>query len=405
MNKKLVPAYLLTLVNVLGFSILLPILPFIVESYGAPKWVFGLLITLYSSFQFIGASFLGSLSDNLGRKPVLLISQAGTLLSWFVFLIALYLPRFPVFGFAFPLFIIALARILDGVTGGNTSVSNAYVADITTRKEKSYVFGYLGGIAGLGMIIGPAIGGVTASSDLGYAGTMCASILISIITLLTIKFWLKESLPKEKRQEKKQQSFWSNILIYRRIKVLNPSPFIKLLFSMKLFFSIMMGAYISTISLLLIDLFQFDEKEMGFFMLAVGLFLSFNQAFLSKRLIKKIGEFPTLIVGLALSVVGVFSLTLTSDLWLFLMLYYVFNLGVSLTFPTFNSLISIHADNHQQGELMGISESINSFAMALVPVFAATIYGVIGYQLYYLITVMPLIALFVALIGYKAKRG
>jgi hypothetical protein len=68
-------------------------------------------------------------------------------------------------------------------------------------------------------------------------------------------------------------------------------------------------------------------------------------------------------------------------------------------------LISIHADNHQQGELMGISESINSFAMALVPVFAATIYGVIGYQLYYLITVMPLIALFVALIGYKAKRG
>ena len=85
MNKKLIPAYLLTFVNVLGFSILMPVLPFIVESYSAPKWVYGLLITLYSLFQFVGAPYLGGLSDRLGRKPVLLISQGGTLLSWVVF--------------------------------------------------------------------------------------------------------------------------------------------------------------------------------------------------------------------------------------------------------------------------------------------------------------------------------
>jgi DHA1 family tetracycline resistance protein-like MFS transporter len=85
MSKKLLPAYLLTFVNVLGFSILMPILPFVVDSYGAPKWVFGLLLSLYSSFQFIGAPVLGALSDTIGRKKILLVSQGGTLLSWIIF--------------------------------------------------------------------------------------------------------------------------------------------------------------------------------------------------------------------------------------------------------------------------------------------------------------------------------
>ena len=143
MIKKFIPAYFLTFVNVLGFSILMPILPFIVDRYGAPKWVYGLLITCYAAFQFIGAPFLGALSDRKGRKQILLISQAGTLLSWFLFLFALFLPDMWVYGISIPLIVIAFSRLLDGVTGGNTSVTNAYVSDITTRKEKSYIFGYL----------------------------------------------------------------------------------------------------------------------------------------------------------------------------------------------------------------------------------------------------------------------
>jgi MFS family permease len=184
MNKKLLPAYFLTFVNVLGFSILMPVLPFIVEKYGAPDWVFGLLLSLYSAFQFIGAPYLGALSDSLGRKPILVISQAGTLLSWFIFLLALYLPDYTIFGVGVGLMVIGIARALDGVTGGNTSVANAYVSDITTRQEKSYIFGFLGGIAGIGLMIGPGIGGITASTSLGFKGTALAAIAISTITLL-----------------------------------------------------------------------------------------------------------------------------------------------------------------------------------------------------------------------------
>ena len=401
MSKKLIPAYLLTFVNVLGFSILMPILPFVVESYNAPQWVFGLLLTFYAAFQFIGAPYLGSLSDSLGRKPVLIISQAGTLLSWIVFVLALALPEYQILGIVLPLFIIALSRILDGITGGNASVTNAYVADITTRKEKAYIFGYLGGIAGIGMIIGPGLGGLTASTSIGYFGTLITSIVISIITLLTIVFLLKESLPKEKRIPRKRQSLWKIINIPGRVKSVNPSPIIKTIFTVKLFFSSMMGFYIGTMALFLIDLFKFDEKELGFFMFFVGIFLSFNQAFVSKRFVNRFGEFPTLIIGLILCFIGIISITLTSNLYLFIGFYYILNLGLSLCFPTFNALISIHANQEKLGEIMGISESIGSFAMALFPVVSATLYGIIGFELYYLVSALPFIGMIIALMAIR----
>ena len=401
MHKKLLPAYLLTFVNVLGFSILMPVLPFIVKSYGAEKWVYGLLLTLYAGFQFIGAPFLGTLSDSLGRKPILLISQAGTLLSWFIFLIALNIPDSSVFGLSMGLLIIGASRALDGITGGNISVSNAYVSDITTREEKSYIFGYLGGIAGLGLIIGPGIGGITASTSLGFNGTLIAAISISVLALLAIIFLLKESHLPEKRSPRKKESIFNSFLILKRIREIDPKPIIKLLFITKFFFGTMMAFYMSTIALFIIDLFQFDAKQLGLFMLVVGLFLAFNQAFLSRIVIKKIGEFPTLLIGLALSSVGLICITLTANFWLYIAFYYIMNLGLSLCFPTFNALISIHADPKKQGAVMGISESINSFALAAFLILGSTLYGHLEYKVYYIIAAFPIGAFLIAYFGYK----
>ncbi len=388
----------------LGFSILMPVLPFVVESYGAPKWVFGLLLTCYSAFQFIGAPILGGMSDARGRKPILMVSQTGTRLSWCILIFALSLPEWSVFGLALPLWVIGFSRILDGITGGNASVTNAYVADITTRDEKSYIFGYLGGIAGLGMILGPGLGGLSASTPLGYTGTLLLSCVISSITLLSIHLWLRESHPKEKRLERKRTSVWRTIFIPARVKEVNPSPIIKVIFTLKFFFSSMMGFYIGTMALFLIDLFEFSVDELGFFMFFIGLFLAFNQAFLSKQFIRWLGEFRTLILGFGLTTIGLVAITMTDVLWLFIIFYYVLNLGLSLCFPTFNALIAINANPMKQGEIMGISESINSFCMAIFPVISATLYGYLNYQLYHWITLLPIAALILALISLN-KRG
>jgi MFS family permease len=404
MNKRLTPAYLLTFVNVLGFSILMPILPFVVERYGAPEWVYGLLLTFYSAFQYIGAPYLGALSDSKGRKPILLISQAGTLLSWFVFLFALYLPDHLIFGISLPLIVIAFSRILDGITGGNVSVTNAYVADITTMHEKSYIFGYLGGIAGIGLIIGPGLGGISASTSFGFVGTLLVAIVISSITLIIIYSWVKESHPVQKRSDRKRQPIINNLLVWRRIKRVQPKAIIKLLFLLKFFFSTMMAFYIATIALFLIDLFDFREQQLGLFMLVVGIFLSFNQAFVSRRFIRMFGEYKTLLIGLSCAFLGLFSITLTDQLWLFILFYYIMNLGISLSMPTFNALIAIHANQEKQGEVMGISESLNALAMALFPVIAATIYGLIGYHVYYFMSALPLTALIIAIAGSNRIR-
>lgn len=404
MNKRLVPAFLLTFVNVLGFSVLMPVLPFVVASYGAPKWVFGLLLTLYSAFQFIGAPYLGRLSDSQGRKRLLIVSQAGTLLSWVIFGIALFLPNLSVFGLALPLIVIALSRAFDGITGGNVSVTNAYISDITTRQEKSYIFGYLGGIAGLGMIIGPGIGGLAAASSLGYFGTVLVSMGISTITLITLFTWLKESLPPEKRIPMERQSIWTVLYIPGRVKRANPSATIKSIFTIKFIFSSMMGFYIGTMALFLIDLFGFTPKQLGVFMFVVGAFLAFNQLVVSKQFVKRLGEYKTLLIGLALCTVGLISLTISRNIYVFIGFYYILNLGLSLCFPNFNALISIHADPKKQGEVMGISEAINSFAMALFPVLSAYLYDLFGFRLYFFISTLPLIALILAISSLQKAR-
>ena len=406
MQKKLLPAYLLSFVNILGVSLLLPVLPFIVKSYGAPKWVYGLLLTLYSLFQFIGSPYLGSMSDRIGRKSVLLISQGGTLLSWFVFLGALLIPEeYQLFGFALSLFIIALSRILDGITGGNTSVANAYVSDITTKEEKSYIFAYLGGITGIAMIVGPGLGGLSSSTSYGYKGTLIVAIIISIITLISIFLWLKESLPVEKRSKEKKQSILEAISFRKNLKKLNPEPIIKQLFIMKFFFSILVACYFSTIALFLIDTFHFNEKELGYFMFVIGIFLAFNQVVVTKQFVKRLGEIKTLVLGMALCMVGLVCLTLTDNLYLFILCYYVMNLGASLVFPMFSSLIALHSDPKKQGATMGISESINSISMAIFPVIATFIYGIIGHYIYYIITIFPLAALTVSCFCFSKKKN
>ena len=397
MHRKFIPAYLLTLVNVLGFSILMPVLPFVVvDHYGAPKYVYGLLLSAYSFFQFLGAPYLGRLSDSVGRKPVLLISQAGTLLCWVIFGLSYFVPDYKIGIFALPLFVIALARILGGITGGNTSVAQAYVSDITTQEEKNYIFGYIGGIVGLGMIVGPAIGGISASTSWGYLGTVVCNAILSFVTLLTIYFWLEESLPLEKRKPRTSQSILSSFALIRRIKELESPVRIRKIFALRALFNITMATYVSTIALFIIDLFHFDEKKLGMFMLVVGLFISFNQAFVSKWWIGKVGTYRTLQWGMLLSVFGFVGITLTDNLWFYIALYYVLNLGIALCAPTLSALLAKHASPKEAGEVMGIAESIGSLSNVIFPLVGAAIYGVIGSQLYWGVAFLPLFGLFIS---------
>jgi DHA1 family tetracycline resistance protein-like MFS transporter len=382
---------------------MIPVLPFVIETYGAPEFVYGLMLSLYAFFQFIGSPILGKLSDSIGRKPVLIISHIGTLLSWVIFGLAYFLPSTTVLFMALPLWIIAFARITDGITGGNISVANAYVSDITTAKEKSTIFGYLGGVVGIGLVIGPGIGGISSSTSIGYLGTIIVAAIISLIALISIFLFLKESLPSEDRRERKRINLKDTFFIIRRIKVLDPKRIIKQVLIMKVFIGVLMAFYISTVILYIIYRFDYDEREVGMFMLMAGLFLAFNQAFVYKFIVKRIGELKTLTLGFFFLAIGFSSITYTDDIVVFTCLYYFLNLGISITMPVFNSLIAQHTDKDKIGEIMGVSESISSLSNALIPVFAAYTYSIIKGDLYFFLAAIAFTGMIVAILSQRSK--
>ena len=393
MQPRFIPAFLLTFVNVLGFSLLIPVLPFVVEQYGSSETVYGLLLSLYSLCQFLAAPWLGRLSDSYGRKPILMVSQAGTLLSWLFFSLAWFIPDISLGLISLPLLVIALSRVTDGLTGGNISVTQAYVTDITTHEEKGWIFGTMGGVSGIGMIIGPGVGGYLASGEIGYLGAALAGATISAVTLLSIKVNLHESLPAEKRRPYKPESLSNSIRLLNRIRTLNPPAIVKRLFLVRSLFSAMMASYVGTIVLFVLDLFEFDQAQLGLFMFVVGFFLAFNQAFVSKHFIKRFGEVITLKLGLLICAAGFIAITLSKNLWVYVVFYYILNLGISLSIPTFNALIAQNAEPQTSGEVMGINNSIISLANALLPVLAATAYGILHERFYHILAVLPLVGL------------
>ena len=193
------PILAVHLFGTLGFSLAIPFLVFIVDDLGGATWTYGLLGATYSAFQFVGAPVLGRWSDRTGRRPVLVASQAGTLAAWLLFLVALSLPVQSIITIAgatltVPLLLVFAARALDGATGGNISVANAYVADLTrnTPQLRQVAFGRMGMAASLGFVIGPAAAGLLGGTSWGPRLPIAIAAAMAAVTTFAIIVWLRE---------------------------------------------------------------------------------------------------------------------------------------------------------------------------------------------------------------------
>lgn len=179
-------------------------LSFLVRDFGGNAIAYGILGATYSAFQLIGAPILGKWSDVYGRKKILLLSNAGTLVGWIFFLVALFLPveKFTLdnallgtFVISLPLLVLFLARAIDGITGGNISVANAYLADISSNENRSRNFGKMAVSQNLGFIVGPALAGILGGTIYGAILPVSAALILSLVTIIVIGFRLKESKP------------------------------------------------------------------------------------------------------------------------------------------------------------------------------------------------------------------
>jgi len=372
------PIFALSLVNVLGFTLLIPVFPYVVEQYHGGAFAYGLLLTCYPLFQFFGAPILGTLSDHYGRRPILIISQLGTLLSWFVFASAWFVPNITVFGVGLPLFVLGFSRIVDGATGGNIAVATAFVADVTTPKTRTKIFGFIGAVVGVGLMIGPAIGGFTSDLGYGYLGPAVFAILLSTFTLIWMIGWLPESLKPENRSQHYNFHLWSQINVVAKIAKFENNNMLFRMLNIRLFFNLAFNSYTAIVSLVFIQKFNLNPTNLGVIFLILGLFLIVNQGFVVNWVSQRLGDLRTFYIGQWCMMGGFILYTQLSKLWMLFPISYIANLGFSLGFPTFKAILTNATPDDRQGEVTGLDESIVSLSSAIAPVLSSVIYKQIG---------------------------
>lgn len=389
MNKKTLPIILLNLVNGIGGTLLIPVLPFIIRDLGYSDAIFGVLLAVYPAFQFFGAPVLGAMSDHYGRKPVLLISQAGTLVSWILFGASYFMT-----GSTAPLLLIVFSRVVDGITGGNQSVANAYLADVTTDEERTSVFAILGASMAIALMIGPALGSFAAASSIGYLGAAIFAAVLSLITLGIMVFMLNESLVPEKRTKTMDLNPLHQLNLLSKIRRLSHVRALTRLFATRALFNLVFGGYTTILVLWYADRLGLNQTEVGFMMLAVGVFLIINELIVLPQFEKRFGDLGTLIAGFLITPLGLILIRFPESVWVYLPFAFVLNVGAALTFPTLQSVITKVADERQEGEVQGIDTSIGALASAVAPVMGGFLYSVMGGNMLYVLAALGVLAFF-----------
>ncbi len=402
--KKVLPVVLLTFVNTLGFSLFIPVFPFVVEKYGGGPIMFGVLLSIYSIFQFLGAPVLGAFSDRYGRRPIILISFIGTLIGWLIFALAYFAPNYQLWILPLPMAIILFARVIDGITGGNNSVAVAFASDITTPEEKTKVFGLMGGVLGVGLLVGPALGGLTGSTQYEYLGTVLLAAAISCGTLIYIYFFMPESLEPKNRVKGLGFAFHKEINLVRRIRKYTHNKYVLNLFFMRAFFTFVFMSYTSILVLYVRNSFGLNPKELGLLFLFIGSFLIFNQVVISPRLARRYGNMKTFVIGLGLIIIGLPGLIFVGNLPAFILNAYVINLGISCSMPTFRTLLTTNVDRSQQGEVTGIDESILAGASAISPLFASILYAHVHRLVFFILSLILTLALTGFIVRHRRWR-
>lgn len=395
-NKNLIPAIMLTFVNVLGFSILFPILPFIIEQYNLPQIWYGILLSSYAMALFFGAPLLGSLSDHFGRKPMLIISHLGTLSSWFVFILAYFVPATrTLFSIPIAIILILISRIFDGITGGNNSIVSALITDHTKPEERSKVFSYMGATFGIGFMVGPLLGSLSYQTRYTYLGTCILAILISTITLIAIIKFVKESNKTEKKDNWLQLTLEKLNIAKSFLKYKN-KPIITSTFAIKLFVVLGFSGFTSINALYLIDKFNLDSTGVGVFLFIIGIYSIVNQGLFVPKVVSKISEGKTLLIGCILLSLGLFIIYFAQNIYIFAILAYIFSAGIALIAPTIKTILSNNSSQKEQGEVLGLQESMQSLSHAIMPFIATLIYlsfssfSFIYFSIFIAVTTIPL---------------
>jgi multidrug resistance protein len=377
-RRALLTVFLTILLDLIGFGMILPLLPFYAQEFQATPLQIGLLFSSYSLTQLVFAPLLGRLSDRVGRRPVLLASIAGGAASYLLFALA---PNYAV---------LLVARSFSGVAAANYGIAQAYMADVSAPEDRSKAMGLVGAAFGLGFVLGPALGGIldhigtqTGLGHLGHRIVPLTAAALSGVNLLIAVFGLPESLAPGLRGEAAHRGSWLGLSDLRNVWRDAALRGLMMLFFLVMFcFSIME----TTLALFCQQRFGFGTRETSWLFVYVGILLVIIQGGLLGRLVRRFGERLLILSGIVLMTVGLLLLPLTpaaippvwSRLWPLLISLLLLAVGQGIHNPSTTGLLSRLTDERSQGGTIGLSRSFGALARTLGPAAGTWIFGAAG---------------------------
>jgi DHA1 family tetracycline resistance protein-like MFS transporter len=343
-------------IDLVGFGVIIPLLPFYGQEFHAAPWTITTLMSVYSGCQLIAAPLWGRLSDRIGRRPVILVSVTTSVLGY------LWL------GSADALWMLFAARVLQGLSAGNISVAQAYMADISTPENRGKAMGALGAALGLGFVVGPALGGLLAGGDPEHLNVALPSYVaagLSFAALLLAGFALKESLPVEHRMAAADRPG-------RVAQVLDAFGRPRLRQLMILFFtsSVAFAGMESSFALWTRARFSWGPAQVGYMFGMVGIVLVIVQGGLIGPIIRRFGEARTLLAGTITVGLGLALMAAAHSPPLGIAASCLLAFGMGMSSPSTSSLISREAGASEQGGILGVNQSVGSFARIVGPAIA-----------------------------------
>ncbi len=385
-NNQTFPILLVNFLGILGYSVVIPILIYIVTKFGGNGFIYGIVGAAYPFFQFLGAPRLGRLSDRVGRRNVLIITQIGSFLAWSLFLLAFAVPEWKLweqdtaltgaYTMTLPLVILTLARIVDGYTGGNISVANAYMADISTEETRGKNFGLIGASTSLGFIVGPVMAGILTGTPLEERLPLIVSAILALATAGVIYLKLGETVPvtesnrrnpfpglryifrmpknesgKEGTGEKSGQSR-AEVLRIKDMPALYAIYFL-VFFSFSLYY-VALPIYASRY-------LGWDARQLGLFLAYFSLMMILVQGPLLSSVSKRFDKRSLVLFG-SLTLIPGFMLLTRSDIPFLYLGVTVMALGNGLMWPSFLNILGSKGDVSIQGSIQGYGASMGSIA-------------------------------------------
>jgi DHA1 family tetracycline resistance protein-like MFS transporter len=377
-TRPLLIIYLTILVNLIGFGIIIPLLPFYAQTFGASPLTIGLLFASFSLAQLIASPVLGHWSDKWGRRPILIFSLAGTVVS------------FVMLALARSLTMLFLARIVDGLSGGNITTARAYIGDIATPENRAKLFGLLGAAFGLGFIIGPALSGLFA--HISYTAPIWAAAAITIVAMLLAIFWLPETVH---RVDAVTGSPWT------ALREVGSRPNLRRLLLIDFVYWASFAVYQTTFALFVARRFNFDAAHTGYLLAAFGFLGVIVQAAMVGPIVKRLGEKRTLMLGLVFAAIGWGGSAMTHSLPVFIAMLIPGALGIGFCNPSLVSLVSGAGGKHEQGRVQGAAGALESLGRTLGPVWGNGVLQFLGEGAAYGSAAIVLLATAVLANGYE----